>query len=1059
MIIIDGTTQPTDFTRTGGRLWIPSSAHIAGEGDATFSDALVCCPLGKYLFVKPQGAYSASQFIALRDVTEGYGTYAQVTGYIFWVGDSSSCGGTVIAHNTADPTQRFLRDPAVATEFHVASITRGGFFLLGNRQGAGAAAGEIKKIVYDGQLDFLVLAVHQLPGEDPELPIVALRHLIASIRWDYGFRLPILLMMGDDSPNHHLLKESDRDSFNSNEWNAAGSPPASSGFPGTPLLLGDITDQADIAVDGSDASQNAAEVAVLDRTGDLGLNWWPVMAFVPNSDGGKAVETTLMGMGGAEQSHKAFYHPLLIPTANSGCPFNTNRVLSAGELERAETLFESTLLLSHSPGADVTNRTTSMWFWDFASVKNITRVRSWTSPSGRLDSTEDNLSFVSDTSVAWESTPRWVTHPLIGREFAIEFYLAQRSANTTVRWFGRHFPQDKFGNLPLLLGAGDVEEGWITSITPFLLSPTASQYPAYVAKLIPLIPPWVKFSWVIPDNLTVDTAADLADFINEATAYLSVRVAGGQARDMDIGDCEGGDDTAKHWTFGINQPSVVLYGKVCDGLSEALGESASLDLRVAPFAVHPQVRNLRMGRTMPSGKKTSIVWPSRLFYISPIGLPIEWDMFKPNSAYSVPLGFWSSQGFQFGNAMGTPLLIDAMQRENAYTTAGILPTTVDIVMEAPTDKGDFPPMMDTTQYDDPNIPGRRLANHFARVDIAPNRVSRATEGGRGGGGGVVPPACANLDALAWQWPLRDNKKLVISADGGFTATRSYGMHCGIDLVYEDGSQQGADILAAADGTIISNRNCPQCGNYIEIAHLVPPFPSTTHVISRYLHMDNPSDRQVGDEVRRGDVIGKVGSLGIGSTGAHLHFAVYCNTVGECESTGIDPCALPWGTPANGICSFDDTGVCTDGCGDTNVENLIVWMFDAAIDAAGDSQYISTPIGQKLRTDVAKAIARAESGLRCNPPDNENSPRNCDAAGPNCTNFESPPNCVNNDRGLFQINLCAHSNHLKSLGIINSTQDLYNCRINIQAAIIISRNGADWSAWSTWTAGTYLRYLN
>ncbi|GAF76532.1 unnamed protein product, partial [marine sediment metagenome] len=180
-----------------GRLWTPGQYipdDVEGYG------AMVCSPYTKYVFVTPrEGGYNVQDYINWRDNWSSYTDLSvnATAGFVFWLGDSSSCGGTEIALNTSDPMQAFLASDETRTAFGAARIARGGFFLLGERQSSAMAAVEIKKLTLELNLDFIVLAVHQKPGEaKAEMTLTAVRHLIASIRWDVGHRKPIILMMG-----------------------------------------------------------------------------------------------------------------------------------------------------------------------------------------------------------------------------------------------------------------------------------------------------------------------------------------------------------------------------------------------------------------------------------------------------------------------------------------------------------------------------------------------------------------------------------------------------------------------------------------------------------------------------------------------------------------------------------------------------------------------------------------------------------------------------------------------------------------------------------------------
>jgi murein DD-endopeptidase MepM/ murein hydrolase activator NlpD len=89
------------------------------------------------------------------------------------------------------------------------------------------------------------------------------------------------------------------------------------------------------------------------------------------------------------------------------------------------------------------------------------------------------------------------------------------------------------------------------------------------------------------------------------------------------------------------------------------------------------------------------------------------------------------------------------------------------------------------------------------------------------------------------------------------------MHNGIDI----GAKYGASIVAADSGVVIISEYSSSYGNYIVISH-------GNNVTTLYAHMSSRIAK-VGDKVKQGDVIGKVGSTGA-STGPHVHFEVSVN---------------------------------------------------------------------------------------------------------------------------------------------------------------------------------------
>lgn len=88
-------------------------------------------------------------------------------------------------------------------------------------------------------------------------------------------------------------------------------------------------------------------------------------------------------------------------------------------------------------------------------------------------------------------------------------------------------------------------------------------------------------------------------------------------------------------------------------------------------------------------------------------------------------------------------------------------------------------------------------------------------------------------------------------------------HKGIDI----GAPSGSNIIAAADGTVTISTYSYSAGNYIMLNH-------GGGVSTVYMHCSKLLV-SVGDTVKKGDIIAKVGSTGY-STGPHLHFGIRQN---------------------------------------------------------------------------------------------------------------------------------------------------------------------------------------
>jgi len=87
------------------------------------------------------------------------------------------------------------------------------------------------------------------------------------------------------------------------------------------------------------------------------------------------------------------------------------------------------------------------------------------------------------------------------------------------------------------------------------------------------------------------------------------------------------------------------------------------------------------------------------------------------------------------------------------------------------------------------------------------------------------------------------------------------MHAGIDFK----ARYGTPIAAASDGRVSSAGRAGGCGIAVRLEH-------GGSLSTRYCHMSQMAVR-AGQQVRRGQVIGYVGSTGL-STGAHLHYEMY-----------------------------------------------------------------------------------------------------------------------------------------------------------------------------------------
>ena len=87
------------------------------------------------------------------------------------------------------------------------------------------------------------------------------------------------------------------------------------------------------------------------------------------------------------------------------------------------------------------------------------------------------------------------------------------------------------------------------------------------------------------------------------------------------------------------------------------------------------------------------------------------------------------------------------------------------------------------------------------------------------------------------------------------------MHSGMDFR----ASRGTPIVAVTDGKVVGSGRMGGCGNAVRLRH-------GGGMDTRYCHMSRVAVRS-GQSVRRGQVIGYVGSTGL-STGPHLHYEMY-----------------------------------------------------------------------------------------------------------------------------------------------------------------------------------------
>lgn len=107
------------------------------------------------------------------------------------------------------------------------------------------------------------------------------------------------------------------------------------------------------------------------------------------------------------------------------------------------------------------------------------------------------------------------------------------------------------------------------------------------------------------------------------------------------------------------------------------------------------------------------------------------------------------------------------------------------------------------------------------------------------------------------------KDYTMSSGYGYRRDPVYGttkFHAGLDFA----ATQGTQVFATADGKVTVAERKSEYGNCIDIEH-------GYNYLTRYAHLSEILVKE-GEEVKRGQLIGKVGSTGK-STGPHLHYEV------------------------------------------------------------------------------------------------------------------------------------------------------------------------------------------
>ena len=128
-------------------------------------------------------------------------------------------------------------------------------------------------------------------------------------------------------------------------------------------------------------------------------------------------------------------------------------------------------------------------------------------------------------------------------------------------------------------------------------------------------------------------------------------------------------------------------------------------------------------------------------------------------------------------------------------------------------------------------------------------------------------------------------------DDGYGGERTYGgkrKHEGIDIMASEDHPGCLQIQAVADG-VVEQMGWPKLGGYrIGIR-------SRSGIYYYYAHLaEYADDIQIGDQVKAGTVLGKMGNTGYGEEGTtgmfpvHLHFGIYISVDGQEKSVNPYP---------------------------------------------------------------------------------------------------------------------------------------------------------------------------
>lgn len=155
----------------------------------------------------------------------------------------------------------------------------------------------------------------------------------------------------------------------------------------------------------------------------------------------------------------------------------------------------------------------------------------------------------------------------------------------------------------------------------------------------------------------------------------------------------------------------------------------------------------------------------------------------------------------------------------------------------------------------------KAGKHYIRISD-----SGITMSDNAGGGDTGEPG-EDLGFFLWPFSLS-----LVTSEYGPRTYPYVGFHEGIDFA-GGAASEGNPISCAGNGIVAESTFGSGWGNYVRVNHILS---SGKRVSTLYAHMIEPSSLSPGDEVRKGQTLGRVGNTG-NSFGAHLHFETWNDT--------------------------------------------------------------------------------------------------------------------------------------------------------------------------------------